>query len=90
MSTRGPALDARCRLRGDLGAAPRGSASALLTATAAAAALSLSLSLPPPSACARYLRKQSLRDFLRVIASDKLSYKLSFYKIEAGDKEDDE
>ena len=43
-----------------------------------------------PRLLARYLRKQSLRDFLRVIASDKLSYKLAFYKIEAGEKEDEE
>jgi len=37
----------------------------------------------------KYLRKQSLRDFLRIVASEKTAYKLAFYKLSA-DAEDDE
>lgn len=36
----------------------------------------------------RYLKKQQLRDYLRVIASSKNSYELKYYQITAGDDDD--
>ncbi len=36
----------------------------------------------------RYLKKQQLRDYLRVIASSKNSYELKYYQITAGDEDD--
>ena len=38
----------------------------------------------------RYLKKQQLRDYLRVIASSKNSYELKYYQITAGDDDDAE
>eukprot|EP00353_Schmidingerella_taraikaensis_P014024 CAMPEP_0185578028 /NCGR_PEP_ID=MMETSP0434-20130131/11743_1 /TAXON_ID=626734 ORGANISM="Favella taraikaensis, Strain Fe Narragansett Bay" /NCGR_SAMPLE_ID=MMETSP0434 /ASSEMBLY_ACC=CAM_ASM_000379 /LENGTH=120 /DNA_ID=CAMNT_0028195741 /DNA_START=26 /DNA_END=388 /DNA_ORIENTATION=+ len=39
----------------------------------------------------KFLKKQQLRDYLRVIASDKSGYELKYYKIsDGGDAEDDE
>eukprot|EP00579_Thalassiosira_antarctica_P002417 CAMPEP_0201872774 /NCGR_PEP_ID=MMETSP0902-20130614/5409_1 /ASSEMBLY_ACC=CAM_ASM_000551 /TAXON_ID=420261 /ORGANISM="Thalassiosira antarctica, Strain CCMP982" /LENGTH=174 /DNA_ID=CAMNT_0048399159 /DNA_START=167 /DNA_END=692 /DNA_ORIENTATION=- len=38
----------------------------------------------------RYLKKQQLRDYLRVIASSKNSYELKYYQITAGDEGEDE
>jgi len=36
----------------------------------------------------RYLKKQQLRDYLRVIAKSKNSYELKYYQITAGDNEE--
>ena len=38
----------------------------------------------------RYLKKQQLRDYLRVIASSKNSYELKYYQITAGDEDEGE
>ena len=38
----------------------------------------------------RYLKKQQLRDYLRVIAASKNSYELRYFAIAAGDEEADE
>ncbi|EED91116.1 RL22, ribosomal protein 22 60S large ribosomal subunit [Thalassiosira pseudonana CCMP1335] len=38
----------------------------------------------------RYLKKQQLRDYLRVVAASKNSYELRYYSISAGDDEDAE
>ena len=38
----------------------------------------------------RYLKKQQLRDYLRVIASSKNSYELKYYQITAGDDDEAE
>eukprot|EP00984_Skeletonema_dohrnii_P020209 scaffold9780_cov136-Skeletonema_dohrnii-CCMP3373.AAC.2 len=38
----------------------------------------------------RYLKKQQLRDYLRVIAKSKNSYELKYYQITAGDDEEAE
>mmetsp|Transcript_26566 Transcript_26566/g.30393 ORF Transcript_26566/g.30393 Transcript_26566/m.30393 type:complete len:121 (+) Transcript_26566:104-466(+) len=38
----------------------------------------------------RYLKKQQLRDYLRVVASSTNSYELRYFSISAGDEEDDE
>jgi len=37
----------------------------------------------------KFLKKNSLRDYLRVVASGKDSYQLSFYNIEADDEEEE-
>jgi large subunit ribosomal protein L22e len=37
----------------------------------------------------RYLKKQQLRDYLRVIASSKNSYELKYYSIAAGGDDED-
>jgi len=36
----------------------------------------------------RYLKKQQLRDYLRVVAASKNSYELRYYSISAGDDEE--
>jgi len=38
----------------------------------------------------RYLKKQQLRDYLRVVANSKNSYELKYFSISAGDEEEDE
>jgi large subunit ribosomal protein L22e len=38
----------------------------------------------------RYLKKQQLRDYLRVIAASKNSYELRYFSISAGDEEVEE
>lgn len=38
----------------------------------------------------RYLKKQQLRDYLRVVASSKNSYELRYFSISAGDEEEAE
>ena len=38
----------------------------------------------------RYLKKQQLKDFLRVVAASKLSYEMRYYSISGGDEEGDE
>ena len=38
----------------------------------------------------RYLKKQQLRDYLRVIASAKNAYELKYYQITAGDEDEGE
>ncbi|KAH9982452.1 ribosomal protein L22e [Lactifluus volemus] len=38
----------------------------------------------------KFLKKNSLRDYLRVVASGKDSYQLSFYNIEAADDDEEE
>jgi len=38
----------------------------------------------------RYLKKQQLRDYLRVVANSKNSYELKYFSISAGDEEVDE
>ena len=38
----------------------------------------------------RYLKKQQLKDFLRVVASSKNSYVLKYYNVSGGDEEADE
>lgn len=38
----------------------------------------------------RYLKKQQLKDFLRVVASSKNSYVLKYYSVSGGDEEADE
>ena len=38
----------------------------------------------------RYLKKQQLRDYLRVVAASKNSYELRYYQITAGDEQDAE
>mmetsp|Transcript_4525 Transcript_4525/g.9655 ORF Transcript_4525/g.9655 Transcript_4525/m.9655 type:complete len:103 (+) Transcript_4525:403-711(+) len=35
----------------------------------------------------KYLKKQSLRDYIRIVASDKKSFKLSYYPVDAADEE---
>jgi large subunit ribosomal protein L22e len=38
----------------------------------------------------RYLKKQQLKDYLRVVAASKLTYEMRYYKISAGDDDDDD
>jgi large subunit ribosomal protein L22e len=38
----------------------------------------------------RYLKKQQLKEFLRVIAASKNSYELRYYKVSPGDDAEDE
>lgn len=38
----------------------------------------------------RYLKKQQLRDYLRVIAASKNSYELRYFSISGGDEEEEE
>lgn len=38
----------------------------------------------------RYLKKQQLKDFLRVVAASKLSYEMRYYNITGADDNDDE
>ena len=38
----------------------------------------------------KYLKKQGIRDYIRVLASGKTSYQLRYFKVNAGDDEDDE
>lgn len=38
----------------------------------------------------RYLKKQQLRDYLRVVAASKNSYELRYFSISGGDAEEDE
>mmetsp|Transcript_13415 Transcript_13415/g.17568 ORF Transcript_13415/g.17568 Transcript_13415/m.17568 type:complete len:121 (+) Transcript_13415:79-441(+) len=38
----------------------------------------------------RYLKKQQLRDYLRVVANSKNSYELKYFSLDSGDAEDDE
>uniref|UniRef100_A0A7R9ZQ35 Large ribosomal subunit protein eL22 n=1 Tax=Craspedostauros australis TaxID=1486917 RepID=A0A7R9ZQ35_9STRA len=38
----------------------------------------------------RYLKKQQLRDYLRVVAASKNSYELRYFSISGGDEEEDE
>mmetsp|Transcript_10549 Transcript_10549/g.17196 ORF Transcript_10549/g.17196 Transcript_10549/m.17196 type:complete len:121 (+) Transcript_10549:54-416(+) len=37
----------------------------------------------------KYLKKQQLRDFLRVLATNKGSYELRYFKVSGGDAEED-
>lgn len=37
----------------------------------------------------RYLKKQQLRDYLRVVASSKNSYEMRYFSINAGDEDED-
>lgn len=38
----------------------------------------------------RYLKKSTLRDFVRVVATDKTTYSLSFYNVQGEDVSGDE
>ena len=38
----------------------------------------------------KYLKKQDMRDYIRVIASDKNAYQLKYFNVNAGDDEDEE
>ena len=38
----------------------------------------------------KYLKKQQLRDYIRVVASKKDTYELRYFKISGGDEEDEE
>ena len=38
--------------------------------------------------CKRYLKKQQLKDFLRVVAASKMSYEMRYYNITGGDDAD--
>ncbi len=38
----------------------------------------------------KYLKKQGIRDYIRVLASGKLSYQLRYFKVNAGEDEEDE
>ncbi|CAI2380636.1 unnamed protein product [Moneuplotes crassus] len=38
----------------------------------------------------KYLKKQGIRDYIRVLASGKLAYQLRYFKVNAGDDEEDE
>lgn len=38
----------------------------------------------------RYLKKQQLRDYLRVVASSKMTYELRYFSISAADAEEEE
>ena len=38
----------------------------------------------------RYLKKQQLRDYLRVVAASKNSYEMRYFNISGGDDDDDE
>lgn len=38
----------------------------------------------------RYLKKQQLRDYLRVVASSKMTYELRYFSISAADEEEEE
>lgn len=38
----------------------------------------------------RYLKKQQLKDYMRVVASSKNSYEMRYYKIDGGDEDDAE
>jgi large subunit ribosomal protein L22e len=38
----------------------------------------------------RYLKKQQLRDYLRVVAASKHSYEMKYYSISGGDEADEE
>jgi large subunit ribosomal protein L22e len=38
----------------------------------------------------RYLKKQQLRDYLRVVASSKSTYEMRYFEISGGDDADEE
>ena len=38
----------------------------------------------------KYLKKQDMRDYIRVIANSKTSYELRYFNVNVGDEEEDE
>jgi large subunit ribosomal protein L22e len=38
----------------------------------------------------RYLKKQQLKEYMRVVASSKNSYELKYYEVQGGDDDDEE